>query len=122
MAITRLERKGRKNKNVAKNRVNNIKRLNTIPAIKNVDIEEIKAGFAQSDKKDTTKKAIEEEKPVEVASSRQEIAETKEAVMEQQESIAEKETITEVKDDDKKPSEVEAKMEEISGEEEKKGE
>ena len=50
MAVTRLERKGRKNKNVAKNRVNTMKRLNAVPSIKNVDIEEIKAEFAKKAK------------------------------------------------------------------------
>ncbi|MEM6642742.1 MAG: hypothetical protein AAF616_07160 [Bacteroidota bacterium] len=50
MAVTRLERKGRKNKNVAKNRVATMKRLNTIPSVKNVDIEEIKKEFAEKSK------------------------------------------------------------------------
>lgn len=45
MAVTRLERKGRKNKNVAKKRVNTMKRLSTKPVIKNIDIEAIKAEF-----------------------------------------------------------------------------
>ncbi len=45
MAVTRLERKGRKNKNVAKKRVNTMKRLSTKPVIKNVDVEAIKAEF-----------------------------------------------------------------------------
>lgn len=57
MAVTRLERKGRKNKNVAKNRVNTIKRLNAFPAIKKVDIEAIKEEFAGKSKveKEATK-------------------------------------------------------------------
>ena len=50
MAVTRLERKGRRNKNVAKDRVNAMKRLNTLPSIKNVNIEEIKAEFAKKAK------------------------------------------------------------------------
>ena len=45
MAITRLERKGRKNKSRAKNRIKTIKRLNAVPVIKNVDVEEIKKTF-----------------------------------------------------------------------------
>ncbi len=45
MAITRLERKGRKNISRAKARVNTIKRLNAVPPIKNVDVEAIKAEF-----------------------------------------------------------------------------
>jgi len=51
MAVTRLERKGRKNKNVAKKRVATIKRLSAAPAIKNVDIEAIKEEFAKQGKK-----------------------------------------------------------------------
>ena len=45
MAVTRLERKGRKNKAVAKKRVKNIQRLNEKPVIKKVDIEAIKTSF-----------------------------------------------------------------------------
>ncbi len=48
MAVTRLERKGRKDKNVAKNRVTTMKHLNTTPAIKKVDIEKIKADFTKN--------------------------------------------------------------------------
>ncbi len=45
MAVTRLERKGRKNKNVAKNRVATIQRLSFIPVIKKVDVDTIKKEF-----------------------------------------------------------------------------
>ena len=45
MAVTRLERKGRKNKNVAKKRVATIQRLSSVPVIKNVDIDAIKKEF-----------------------------------------------------------------------------
>ena len=45
MAVTRLERKGRKNKNVAKKRVATIQRLSFVPVIKNVDIDAIKKEF-----------------------------------------------------------------------------
>ena len=45
MAVTRLERKGRKNKNVAKNRVATIQRLSFVPVIKNVDVDAIKKEF-----------------------------------------------------------------------------
>ncbi|MEM8939499.1 MAG: hypothetical protein AAGC64_09165 [Bacteroidota bacterium] len=62
MAVTRLERKGRKNKNVAKNRVATMKRLNSVPSIKNVDIEEIKKEFANKMQNSVTK---EEEKKIE---------------------------------------------------------
>ena len=45
MAVTRLERKARKNKNVAKKRVATIQRLSFVPVIKNVDIDAIKNEF-----------------------------------------------------------------------------
>tara|TARA_S200000501_G_scaffold83800_1_gene76263 strand:+ start:572 stop:832 length:261 start_codon:yes stop_codon:yes gene_type:complete len=45
MAVTRLERKGRKNKNVAKKRVASIQRLSFVPVIKNVDVDAIKKEF-----------------------------------------------------------------------------
>tara|TARA_A100001015_G_scaffold5528_1_gene6960 strand:- start:1558 stop:1776 length:219 start_codon:yes stop_codon:yes gene_type:complete len=45
MAVTRLERKGRKNKNVAKKRVASIQRLSFVPVIKNVDVDDIKKEF-----------------------------------------------------------------------------
>jgi hypothetical protein len=48
MAVTRLERKGRKNKARAKARVKQIKLLNQRPPIKNVDVEAIKAEFAKN--------------------------------------------------------------------------
>ncbi|MDH5607975.1 MAG: hypothetical protein OEY56_00720 [Cyclobacteriaceae bacterium] len=47
MAVTRLERKGRKNRVVSKKRTTNIKRLSSKPVIKNVDIEAIKEEFAK---------------------------------------------------------------------------
>ena len=45
MAVTRLERKGRKNKSVAKRKTANIKRLSAAPVIKKVDVNQIKAEF-----------------------------------------------------------------------------
>jgi hypothetical protein len=45
MGVTRLKRKDRKNKARANNRVARIKQLLSTPVIKNVDIEELKAGF-----------------------------------------------------------------------------
>ena len=48
MAVTRLERKGRKNKAVAKKRTKTIKRLSATPVVKNVDVEAIKAEFKKS--------------------------------------------------------------------------
>jgi hypothetical protein len=42
MAITRLKRKEKRNKIVAKKRVANIKALTKVPVIRKVDIEELK--------------------------------------------------------------------------------
>ena len=69
MAVTRLERKGRKNKNVAKKRVAAIKRLNTVPTVKNVDLETVKKEFAEQSKNKTKseKKADEVEAKVKEA-------------------------------------------------------
>jgi outer membrane biosynthesis protein TonB len=58
MAVTRLERKGRKNKSRAKARVATIKILNTTPVVKNVDIEAIKAEFAAKIKSAAQEKAL----------------------------------------------------------------
>ncbi len=74
MAITRLERKGRKNKSRAKARVATIKRLSSTPVIKNVDIEAIKASFekpaaekkapkAKAEKAEAKEEVVAEEKP-----------------------------------------------------------
>jgi hypothetical protein len=49
MGVTRLNRKDRKNKARANNRVAKIKQLLSTPVIKNVDIEELKAGFKQGE-------------------------------------------------------------------------
>jgi len=45
MAVTRLKRKGLRNKLKAQQRNERIKQLNKQPPIKNVDIEELKAKF-----------------------------------------------------------------------------
>jgi hypothetical protein len=73
MAVTRLERKGRKNKTVAKKRTAKIKLLSTKPVIKNVDIDAIKAEFEANKSKAKTapkKEAakVEEAKTEEVTS------------------------------------------------------
>ncbi|MGR3809020.1 hypothetical protein [Jiulongibacter sp. NS-SX5] len=47
MAVTRLKRKGRKNRAVANNKQAEIKRLTQKPEIKKVDVEELKAEFAK---------------------------------------------------------------------------
>ena len=46
MAITRLKRKDRKNRARANNRIEEIKHRTILPAVKMVDIEAIKAGWA----------------------------------------------------------------------------
>lgn len=65
MAVTRLERKGRKNKNVAKNRVATIQRLSFVPVIKNVDVDAIKKEF-DAKKAEPAAKAKKVEKTVAV--------------------------------------------------------
>ena len=47
MAVTQLKRKSRKNRAIANNKVADIKRLTLKPTIKRVDVEELKAQFAQ---------------------------------------------------------------------------
>ncbi|HHP7241628.1 MAG TPA: hypothetical protein ACFCUD_08135 [Cyclobacteriaceae bacterium] len=42
---TRLERKGKRNKSVAKTRIKKIKHLSSQPVIKNVDVDKIKEDF-----------------------------------------------------------------------------
>lgn len=74
MAVTRLERKGRKNKAKASKRNQSIKLLNRKPVIKNVDIEEIKAEFSKlGDSKKAEPKA-EKKEPVKKAAAKKEEA------------------------------------------------
>ncbi|UBM58927.1 hypothetical protein LAG90_19195 [Marinilongibacter aquaticus] len=47
MAVTRLKRKGRKNRAVANNKQADIKRLTFRPEVKKVDVEELKAEFSK---------------------------------------------------------------------------
>ena len=61
MAVTRLKRKGRRNKVVAKGKVARIQRLTAQPVIKNVDVEAIKEEFAKNASKG--KKAEKKEEP-----------------------------------------------------------
>ncbi len=51
MAVTRLERKGRRNISRAKRAKQVIKSLNSKPVIKNVDIEAIKEEFSKKSSK-----------------------------------------------------------------------
>ncbi len=46
MAVTRLKRKDRRNKTIANNKVEFIKKIMATPTIKHVDVEAIKASFA----------------------------------------------------------------------------
>ncbi len=62
MAVTRLERKARKNKNVAKKRVATIQRLSFVPVIRNVDIDAIKNEFNAKKLKSAAKVDNEEKK------------------------------------------------------------
>lgn len=66
MAVTRLKRKGRRNKVVAKGKVAQIQRLSATPVIKQVDVEELKAGFKSGAAK-ATKAPKEEAKAPEAA-------------------------------------------------------
>lgn len=50
MAVTRLKRKGLRNKLVAQQRQERIKILTTQPPIKNIDVEAIKAEFEKNKK------------------------------------------------------------------------
>ena len=47
MAVTELKRKARRNRAIANNKVSAIKQLLRKPTIKNVDVEAIKASFAE---------------------------------------------------------------------------
>ena len=64
MASTRLKRKAKRNKAVAKKRTQDIKLLTSKPTIKKVDVEELKKEFLAKPKKAPAKK--EEEAPKEV--------------------------------------------------------
>ncbi len=47
MAVTQLKRKARRNRAIANNKVDAIKKLVLKPIIKKVDVEELKAQFAK---------------------------------------------------------------------------
>ena len=111
MAVTRLERKGRKNKNVAKKRVNTMKRLSTKPVIKNIDVEAIKAEFeagaakAEKPKKAKAPKAKKAAEPA-VEEVKAEVAETVvEEVKEEVTEVAAEEKAEEAKEEEKKEGE-----------------
>lgn len=60
MAVTRLKRKGLRNKANSAKRLTNIKRLTAVPVIKNVDVEAIKEEFAKGGSKAPAKAKKEE--------------------------------------------------------------
>ena len=60
MAVTRLKRKGKRNKVTSKKRTTSIKRLTATPVIKNVDVEALKAGFTNSGETKSAPKAKKE--------------------------------------------------------------
>jgi hypothetical protein len=47
MAVTQLKRKARRNRAIANNKIDAIKKLVLKPVIKRVDVEELKAQFAK---------------------------------------------------------------------------
>ena len=67
MAVTRLKRKGLRNKAVAKQRQENIKKLTKMPPIQNVDVDAIKEEFAKKSGKPVSKK-VEETHPEKITS------------------------------------------------------
>ncbi|NVJ45890.1 MAG: hypothetical protein HWE07_02150 [Cytophagia bacterium] len=66
MGVTRLKRKGRRNKQRSAQRTNQIKQLTAKPVLKNVDKEELIASFKAEEPKNAPK-AKKEEAPVEEA-------------------------------------------------------
>ncbi len=61
MGVTRLKRKGLRNKANAKKRQDNIKSLRHLPPVKNVDVEKIKEEFAKKSGKQPKSKPAEED-------------------------------------------------------------
>ncbi len=86
MAVTRLERKGRKNKSVAKKKNAAIKLLNDTPVIKKVDVEKIKEEF---------KAKLKSEKPAKKKAAPKKKAEVKEEAPEAKAEAPAKEEKTE---------------------------
>lgn len=67
MGVTRLKRKGRRNKQRAAQRQAKIKFLTTTPVLKNVDKEELKATFTAEEPKKSAKAKKEESPKAEVS-------------------------------------------------------
>ena len=64
MGVTRLKRKGRKNRNVSASRQFSLKHLTKTPVIKNVDLEELKKQFTAPKKETKKEEAKAEAAPV----------------------------------------------------------
>jgi len=79
MAVTRLKRKDRRNKAVAKNKVARIQQLCSKPVIKNVDVEAITASFSTATKKSKPAPKKAEEPKEEVVAEAAVVEEVKEA-------------------------------------------
>lgn len=67
MAVTRLKRKGRRNRVVSKLRQQRIKNLTAVPVLENVDVEAIKAEFEANKAKEAKPKAKKKAEKVEEA-------------------------------------------------------
>jgi len=79
MAVTRLERKGLRNKARAKARKQRIKELSKQPPIKNIDVEAIKEEFAKKSGKPVAKKESKKEEAPKAEGVKAEAAPTEEA-------------------------------------------
>jgi len=77
MASTRLLRKAKRNKAVARKRKQDIKMLSSKPVIRRVDIEALKAEFATKSKKPAAKKEEKVEAKVEVVEQKSAAVEEK---------------------------------------------
>jgi len=79
MGVTRLKRKGRKNKNVSSSRQFSLKHLTKTPVIKNVDLDELKKQFSAPKKETKKEEAKVEAAPVAEAAAPAEKAEAPKA-------------------------------------------
>lgn len=79
MGVTRLKRKGRRNKQRAAERQNTIKQLTAKPVLKNIDKEELKASFKTEEPKKAAKAKKEEAPKAEVKEEKAPKAEKKES-------------------------------------------
>lgn len=116
MASTRLQRKERKNRVVAKKKVEAIKRLNKKPVIKNIDIDQIKEEF----KSGNISKPVDFDEPSEAKTAKAAAKKEKKSAAKETKPAAKKETKPAAKKETKpakaeaKPEKAEAKKEEAS--------